>query len=102
MPPTVVPQIVRRTLYTPAVIPPALPSVVLVAGMYISFLWRLLTSVLRRGFQRPFFGVRYFLRRPFLVVIIWSFFGVRCCQSFVIALSQKTVDVVSNSTKIFQ
>ena len=79
-PPTVplpaVPPLVGCTLCAHAVLPPALLSVVLVAGVYMSFLQRLLTSVLWRGFQRPFFGIRAVLGRPFFGIVLWSFFGV--------------------------
>ena len=77
MPPPAVPSLERRTRCAPALLPPALPLVVLVAGVDMNFIRRLLTSVIRSGFQRPFFGFRAVLRRSFFGVFLWSFFSVR-------------------------
>ena len=89
VPPSTVPLIARRTLCEPAVLLPALPLVVLVDGVDMSFLRRLITSVLRHGFQCPFFGIRAVLQRPVFGVALWLFFGVRAvlrCPLFGVVL----------------
>ena len=71
MSPPVVPPLASCTLCVTAVLPPAPPPVVLVDGVDMPFLQRLLMFVLRRGFQRPFFGVRTVIQRPFFSVVLW-------------------------------
>ena len=84
VPPLAVPPLVRRTLCAPLVLPPTLPLVFLVAGVYMTFL----------GVRTSPTSVH---RHRSMVVLRCPLLSLFCCHDV-----SKAVDVVSRFTKLLR